>query len=254
MVHHMPTVGIVIPCYNEEKRIQSKSFEDFLKHFHNIHLCFVNDGSIDKTINILDEIVNRHPNNSNLINLDRNRGKGEAVRAGANYLLSQSSFDLIGYWDADLSTPLIEIPRFIEIFNEFPQVYFVSGSRVLMMGYQIERLWFRHYIGRIFATIVSLFLRLPIYDTQCGAKLIKAKLCGNIFREKFCSKWVFDVELIARFIMLLGYERSKKGFIEVPLKKWQDKGGSKLSFLSIFLILKEMNSVFIKYKQLWNLK
>lgn len=123
-----------------------------------------------------------------------------------------------------------------------------------MMGSQIETYWLRYYIGRLFATIVSSFLRLPYYDTQCGAKLIRAELCRQIFKDKFLSKWIFDVELIARTIMVLGYESSKVSFIEVPLEKLQNNGGSKLSYFSMFTSLRDLFRIFWKYRRIRQIK
>lgn len=240
-------VGIVVPCYNEANRLQLNAFSDFIRKFPDIRFCFVNDGSSDRTGAVLDELAKDFPGHAHALHFDVNKGKGEAVRHGVEHFMTNDSCELIGYWDADLSTPLDEIHSLINVFRSSRDAQFVCGSRVLMMGYRIERQWFRHYFGRGFATMISLFLRLPIYDTQCGAKLIRADLCRRIFDAPFASRWIFDVELIVRTILVLGYGAAFASIKEVPLKKWIHEKGSKLSLLTLFPIALELIGVFFKY-------
>ena len=106
----------------------------------------------------------------------------------------------------------------------------VLGSRIKRLGASIDRKAKRHYLGRVFATFASLTLRLPVYDTQCGAKLVQAALVPQLFDQPFLSRWIFDVELLARLRNLVGVQKLLDATIEAPLDKWEDIGGSKLRF------------------------
>ena len=109
-----------------------------------------------------------------------------------------------------------------------PELDGVLGSRVRLLGRQIERRGTRHYLGRVFATFASLVLGLPVYDTQCGAKLIRVDdALGDALANPFRSRWIFDDELIQR---LSGYATRPlaERLEEYPLRRWTDVDGSKL--------------------------
>ena len=124
------------------------------------------------------------------------------MRAGVLAGLAQRA-TLVGFFDADLATPLGTIDDFLAVLRTRPDVEFVLGSRVMLMGRDIRRKATRHYVGRVFATAVSLALDLPVYDTQCGAKVLRANAAtATLFDTPFRSPWIFDVELIARYLRL----------------------------------------------------
>ena len=216
--HNQFDIGIVVPCYNEMNRIQLSEFSQFLISNDFIFFCFVNDGSTDGTQKILADFVNLNPERSQLINLSKNQGKAEAVRQGINTLLKSSKFQLVGYWDADLAAPLTEIRGFIHKFKSNNELKAVCGSRILRLGSSIRRSVFRHYFGRIFATVVSNMLKIPVYDTQCGAKIFLAEFAEYIFSEKFLSHWIFRVELFARSIEYIRRQNTIHGVFELPYK------------------------------------
>ena len=227
-----PKTVIVIPCYNEARRLKPNHYLDFLKQHSEIDLIMVNDGSTDKTQSLLQTIRQDDPNRCMVLNLDHNSGKGEAVRQGISEALATGA-DYVGYWDADLSTPLETIPEFCTVLQEKPNLFMVFGARVLLLGKTVERSALRHYLGRGFATIVSLMLKIKVYDTQCGAKLFRTgPEIKRIFENRFISRWVFDVEIIARWIRLCQrYELPSvdKAIYEYPLPVWRHVAESKIN-------------------------
>ena len=247
--HNQFDIGIVVPCYNEMNRIQLSEFSQFLISNDFIFFCFVNDGSTDGTQKILADFVNLNPERSQLINLSKNQGKAEAVRQGINTLLKSSKFQLVGYWDADLAAPLTEIRRFIHKFKSNNELKAVCGSRILRLGSSIRRSVFRHYFGRIFATVVSNMLRIPVYDTQCGAKIFLAEFAEFIFSEKFLSRWFFDVELFARSIEHIGRQNTIHGVFELPLSQWHDQGQSKVTLANVLQTPLELLMIYIFYRK-----
>lgn len=238
---------IVVPCYNEEKRIHIDAFKEYLLVHDNISLCFINDGSIDTTINILDNIKSFFPNRVIVFDLKQNQGKAEAIRFAVNSLNTKDEFDFIGFIDADLAAPLQEIDNLLIAGMQNHKV--IIGSRFKRMGANINRSPFRHYLGRVFATFASTLLRLPIYDTQCGLKLFENEISKKIFKDPFISKWLFDVELFARIIGRYGRKFAMEYIFEVPLLQWEDKKGSKIK-LGFFLKAPfDLMKIYIKYYQ-----
>jgi dolichyl-phosphate beta-glucosyltransferase len=139
---------------------------------------------------------------------------------------------LVGFWDADLSTPLTAVDDFLNVAAKFRNVDLILGSRVLLMGRDIRRKASRHYLGRVFATAASLALDLPVYDTQCGAKIFRANnALRRVLAEPFRTRWIFDVEILARYLALpiddAGGPRPTRIY-EVTVPAWHDVPGSKL--------------------------
>ncbi|MBL8922979.1 MAG: glycosyltransferase [Myxococcaceae bacterium] len=217
---------IVVPCYNEEKRLAPERFLDFREQ--GVAVLFVNDGSTDRTGEIIAQFAAAN-DGIGALQLDRNRGKAEAVRHG---LVEALKFrpQVIAYLDADLATPPAEMKRVLDALQ--PPFQVSLGSRVRLMGRRIERLAARHYLGRIFATAASWSLSLPVYDTQCGAKAFQVTpTLEAALAEPFSSRWAFDVELIGRLLRppagVAAIEPTQ--FVEVPLQAWHDVKGSKLN-------------------------
>lgn len=248
----MQKTAIVIPCYNEEKRLHLDAFRQTIREHQNIHFLFVNDGSKDGTASLLQGFCQENPEQLYFLDLPKNGGKAEAVRQGMCHVLAKG-YDFVGFWDADLATPLYYIVKFSEILAT-SEHNIVMGSRVKLLGRRIERKPVRHYLGRIFATCASFLLRLPVYDTQCGAKMFRnLPSIRRAFATPFGVDWIFDVELLGRLLLL---ERTQQGpsvektTVEYPLDEWTDVPGSKVRAIhfvrALFEFLKVARMMFSK--------
>lgn len=234
-------ITVVVPCYNEEKRLNVAAFTSFLEQDTETRLLLVNDGSRDDTQGMLERVRAAAPERVRVMSLEQNSGKAEAVRRGVLAAMDGGA-DVVGYWDADLATPLDAIPQFTQVVRKRPDIALVMGARVQLLGRTIDRRPARHYLGRIFATVVSVVLGLRVYDTQCGAKMLRATPeMRAAFATPFRSKWIFDVELIARMMGRRGsMTAAGTGILELPLWSWRDVAGSKLKGRDFMIAVPEL--------------
>ena len=243
---------VIVPCYNEEKRLEKKKFIDFAKHAGSFQFLFVDDGSRDGTYSVLAGMQKELPEKMDVLKLEKNSGKAEAVRRGFIKAIQSSKANLIAFWDADLATPLEALPNFSALFHQRPHVEMVFGSRVKLLGRHIERRAIRHYLGRVFATAASMVLNLSVYDTQCGAKMFRrTETLAKLFQEKFHSKWIFDVEIIARYLKLKkGWtqDEMESTICEFPLPEWRDVRGSKVRPFDFMKAFVELLIIFFHYR------
>ncbi len=246
----MNGVCLIVPCYNEAHRLDVASFRSFLAEHTGAHLIFVDDGSRDGTLQVLETVCAGHEDSASIFSCSENSGKAEAVRVGVLHALDQFNPAFVGYWDADLATPLDALPGFFETFGQNPAIEMVFGARVQLLGRHIERRAARHYAGRVFASVVSVLLRMKIYDTQCGAKLFRVTNdTRKIFADPFLSKWVFDVEILARYQALLSRtpEQLQHVIYEYPLEKWTDIDGSKVRARDFLIAFVDVFRIYRKY-------
>lgn len=227
-------ICIVIPCYNEEKRLPQIAYKNFLQLNPEALICFVNDGSVDKTLDVLETLRAKFTDNIFIISNTKNLGKAEAVRKGMLFCNKNLDFTFIAYLDADLSTSLEECVSLTGYLKD--SITFVFGSRIMKIGSVIKRRQYRFLTGRIIASIISLILKLKVYDTQCGCKVFTKELSTHVFKEAFISKWLFDVEIFHRIIVFYGRYQVLNKMLEIPLKRWVDIGESKVK-MSYFLRL-----------------
>jgi len=241
---------VVVPCYNEASRLQTGAFHEFIQLGQPVRFLFVNDGSKDGTMAVLESMREGFEQYIRILDLPKNSGKGEAVRQGMLHACQKDDARYVGFWDADLATPLNAIPLLLEKLKDDARLQMVFGSRVRLLGRDIHRKAIRHYLGRIFASTVSLMLRLAVYDTQCGAKLFRiTPELRQLLAEPFISRWVFDVEILARSMAANGGEAQylSRSVYEVPLPRWEDVSGSKVHGGDFFRAFVDIVKIYRRY-------
>lgn len=243
---------IVVPCFEEAARLDVDAFLAFSTANPHVSFVFVDDGSGDDTRAVLERLATASPDRIRALSYAPNAGKAEAVRRGVLHALDAGA-DAVGYWDADLATPLSDILGFAEELDRDPRVEVVLGSRVKLLGRDIDRNAFRHYFGRVAATAASLLLRLSVYDTQCGAKLFRVgPRTRDLFARPFETRWAFDVELLARWLGTHpGVSRVDVGayVVEVPLRRWTDVAGTKLRARDVLRTPLDLLRIAVRYRQ-----
>jgi len=219
----LPAFSVVIPCFNEAARIGGTigaTLEYLEKNSPQSELVVVNDGSTDQTSTAAREALSQSALQSRLLENFPNRGKGHAVRKGL--LAAKQPIGL--FFDADLSTPLSEVPKVIEPIVA-GDVDLVFGSRALdrrLIGR--HQPWAREHGGRIFNLLVRLSSGLPFWDTQCGFKAFRLNVCRPILEAARLEGFAFDVEL------LVLAQRAGLRLREIPVR-WDHSEGSKVHFL-----------------------
>jgi glycosyltransferase involved in cell wall biosynthesis len=243
----MTKTVIVVPCFNEASRLAPEAFRDFARDWRHGIFLFVDDGSTDTTFTILTALQKSMPTYSAVLQLPHNVGKAEAVRQGVLQAFHLNP-EYVGFWDSDLATPLDAVPLFESVFHDRPQTDIVLGARVQLLGRDIKRRPLRHYLGRAFATAVALALSVDVYDSQCGAKLFRTtETVREVFSSPFLSRWIFDVEILARFMRLKqmeGSTRPEEFLYELPLPAWRDVGGSKLDAMDFLIALRDLVRIY----------
>lgn len=239
-------VGVVIPCYNEEKRLKTEKFGHFVRNNPGYHVCFVNDGSTDNTLEVLNKFKEGKEDSISVYNCPQNGGKAEAVRLGMLHLANDKSLDYIGFLDADLST---DFQDFDDLTKTIASTNFkiVSGSRISRMGADIIKQSSRGIISKTVNFIIRKILGMDFRDTQCGAKIMTRDVIDATFHEPFLTKWLFDVEIFMRMKNHFGTEAAKNMICEQPLKRWVHEDGSKLSMKDSVKIIGQLAQIAIKY-------
>jgi dolichyl-phosphate beta-glucosyltransferase len=219
----LPPFSVVIPCFNEAGRIGQTvraTMDYLLRVSPESELIVVNDGSTDASSAIAREALSKAAIQMQLLENFPNRGKGAAVRRGL--LAAQKPIGL--FFDADLSTPLDEIPKVIEPIAR-GEVDVAFGSRALdrrLIGQ--HQPWRREQAGRVFNMIVRAATGLPFWDTQCGFKAFRLDVCRPILEKSRLIGFAFDVEL------LYLAHRAGLRLREIPVR-WNHHEGSKVRFL-----------------------
>ncbi len=241
-------VGVVIPCYNEEERLLSTEFTQFVDTHSGYHLCFVNDGSKDNTLDVLYKLREGREDYVTVYNCEKNGGKAEAVRLGMLHMAQRDDLDYIGFLDADLSTDLSDFDDLTDTIEK-TDFKIVSGSRISRMGANITKESARKIISLTVNYIIRKILGMEFKDTQCGAKIMEKEIINIAFQEKFLTRWLFDVEIFMRMKKHFGTEKAQSYICEQPLKRWIHADGSKLSMKDSMKIIFQLAQIGWSYNK-----
>ncbi|MBV9276036.1 MAG: glycosyltransferase [Verrucomicrobia bacterium] len=225
---------IAIPCFRESRRLPSfldRLCRELASALFTTSIVIVDDGSGHPedvtTRSIIEEFRAKYPAIiAGPVFLKENLGKGGAVYAGWSSVSRDSIPKLLCFVDADGAVPAFEVVRLIdELLRDDRQRWdALFGSRVKLLGTTLERRITRHYVGRIFATLVSVLTGMGIYDSQCGLKVIRSSAYASVENQLKETRFVFDVEL-ALCLLKAGFR-----IREVPVS-WTEVPGSKVSIV-----------------------
>jgi glycosyltransferase involved in cell wall biosynthesis len=219
-------LSIIIPAYNEERRI-GQSLDEILRFLESqsfkAEVLVVNDGSADRTPQIVTdrmEAYDRAGSQLRLLTNDPNRGKGYSVRRG----VSEAKGEIILFTDADLSSPITESPKLIAPIAE-GRADVAFGSRALnrkLIG--VRQSFLRDFGGRVFNFFLRLITGLEYRDTQCGFKAFRREVALPVFRLQSIERFGFDPEIL--------YIARKRGLklVEAPVV-WNHSDDSKVNYL-----------------------
>ncbi|CAB4757012.1 unannotated protein [freshwater metagenome] len=236
-------IAIIVPCYNEELRFPIQYWKEIVRTENEIKWLFIDDGSSDRTLEILQDVCVGTP--SRVSKCSKNRGKGNAIRKGfLDTLEMDPEIEVLGYLDSDGAFSKDDIFRLANIAVQrisssmTQPTDAVISSRVSLSGREIKRKSSRHYLGRLIATLLTRKWNDAPYDTQSGYKLfLNSRSFRDAIKSDFSTRWFVDVEILTRIGI------NNKGILNVweePLFYWNDVAGSKLNFMKFHSILLEL--------------
>ena len=225
-----PQLSLIIPCYEEERRLPASlaRIEEYLEASGRTYeILVVDDGSTDGTARVAEAAAERN-SRIRVLRYERNEGKGYAVRYGA----AEASGEWVLFSDADLSTPIEQLEKFIPYLDQGFDV--VIGSRALAESdLRVRQPWWRERAGRLMNVCIRCASGLPFPDTQCGFKLFTRRAARDIFPQLTVNRWVFDVEILV-LARKLGYQVR-----DVPVT-WINSGESRVRLSHSVNILREL--------------
>ena len=243
---------IVIPCFNESKRLQSDKFIEHLEKNPQLSFMFVNDGSSDQTLIMLKNMAKRSPR-SHFIDLPKNSGKAEAVRQGM-LEASKEEYTHIGFLDADLTISLETASEMIQMLYVEEKEFIYASRKKRVLSNKNQNL-FRKLLSLSFSKVSRFMIGLPVNDTQCGSKFFRAHLIPVLFKNSFISKWVFDVEVFFRFKFYFE-EQVEENLLEYPLIHWDDNTTTKIKLKDYLKVPLHLLKITLVYRviPIWSLK
>jgi len=189
-----PEISVVIPVYNEFKRLLH-GLQTIWNHLHELNYQFemvvVDDGSIDGSLDIALQFASNH-SEVRVVKLWPNQGKGTAVKKG---MLSSNGIYRL-FTDVDLSVPISETLRFINALKDGADVA-ISTRRAESSDIIIHQSYFRETLGDFFRRIVRRLFAPQITDFTCGFKGFSEKAAEYLFSKSAINRWAFDVEILS---------------------------------------------------------
>lgn len=239
------SISVVIPAYNEEKRIVKtlKQVAKFMPtNFVNYEVTIYSDGSTDKTVQVASSFIKEnHLKKFFVKTLPNNIGKGGTIKVG----VLEAKKDWILIMDADSATPISDIDRLIRSKGDAEVVY---GSRYLDKSLlAVKQPLSRRIIGRVGNLLARMVLGIKLVDTQCGFKMFSRRASRIIFPKTQITRWGWDLE-----VLVIAMANDIK-IVEVPVS-WRHIEGSKFrasrgvrqTFFELFTIRKNLREG--KYK------
>lgn len=212
-----PEISIVVPAYNEEKRLGKslKTLVDYCKENFDIYeIIVVDDGSKDKTSDVAAQFSRQ---NVRILRNEPNRGKGYSVKRG----ILEARYNPVLFSDSDLATPIEEVEKMLPWLDKGYAVV-IASRNMKTSNLVVKQPFYRQFLGRSFPLLVNLLAVRGIKDTQCGFKLFNTEAAKRIVKYQTFERFAFDVELL--FIARKMGHRIK----EVGVT-WIDQAGSKVS-------------------------
>jgi glycosyltransferase involved in cell wall biosynthesis len=232
--------AIVVPCFNEEFRLNEIYWTELINTHPTWLWIFVNDGSADRTIEKLNKL--KPHRNVRIFEISENGGKSEAIRFGLLEAIKETpQSKMLGFLDADGAFDKLDVDTFIalsniRISNENYSALF--SSRVALSGRDIQRTWQRHVVGRLVATLIGLRWANAPYDTQSGFKIFQnTHSFSKALAKRFKTKWLIELEILSRYPR---HEFDKIQIWEEPLLFWKDIKGSKINLSQSLKIVFEL--------------
>jgi dolichyl-phosphate beta-glucosyltransferase len=222
-------VLLVIPCFRESGRLRPflESLCTEVDRLGGVQILVVEDGAGAEEAQRMAALVAPYRERYSFIrpvqHLDQNVGKGGAIYAG---WLSETEAHWLAFADADGSCDATEVTRMIRLARDeaaLARAYY--SARIHMLGRTVHRLWYRHVMGRVYATLVEWLLHTPAYDTQCGLKVVPRQAFQQVHGRLMLRGFAFDVELMVA-LQCAGTE-----VVEVPIN-WHETPGGKLDLIS----------------------
>jgi len=224
-------ISIIVPAYNEElvlHRTLSEIDEYARRRFETYEIIVVDDGSEDETAREAQKT-----RSVRLIRLERNEGKGQAVKRG----MLEGTGDLLLFMDADNSTRIVEMTAFLEQIKEYD---IIIGSRAMQRSdVKIRQSWLKVLGGRLGNVLIRTMLNLPIRDTQCGFKLFR-RSARSVFELQTKSGWSFDFE-----VLFIAKQRNFK-IKELPVS-WINNFDSRVKTSDYFTTLVDLVDIRVKH-------